>query len=580
MPPVDTPAEEFLQLYGEGAWKDWQRFLAHFDLGKGFAFLILLLPGAVGADISKRQLAEYLAGKGEYLAVLECEEFVDVRGLAERLFDLEIKPNLGGIWLGSVISESDAEIHRWKEAWHIGLTSLNQQRNPLLRRFQCPLVLVGAPWLQPLLREAAPDLWSVRTAVVHVTPALKTAPGTESNQIWQKTFQERMGEAASDPDFALEQAESLRERPGLEATRAELLRRAANGFHKHTRLEQAEKCVREAAEIYSLLAPALPDLQQDWAGTLNNLAVVLSELGRHEESLDKAQVAMRIYGQLAKARPEVFLPELAWSMSTVANSLSDLGRREEALKKAQEATLIYERFASARPDTFLPDLAMSLNNLANRLNDLGRREEALEKAQEATRVYERLANVLPDPFLPDFATSLNNLAKTLNELGRREEALEKAQQAARIHEKLAKVRPDAFLPGLANSQNNLAVILSDLGRREDALGTAQEAVRTHVQLAQDRPDAFLPRLAISFGALGSVLQRLERDSDAADSFARGIRALRPSFEKSPTVFAKLMADLCRNYVEATRKANAEPDTALLAPVTGVLAKLKQPQAKE
>jgi hypothetical protein len=41
--------------------------------------------------------------------------------------------------------------------------------------------------------------------------------------------------------------------------------------------------------------------------------------------------------------------------------LRDLSRREEALEKAQQAVSINEQLAQARPDAFLPDLARSLS---------------------------------------------------------------------------------------------------------------------------------------------------------------------------------------------------------------------------
>ena len=78
MPLAGTPTQEFLQLYGEEAWKDWQRLLAHFDLGEGFAFLVLLLPGAVGANVCRRQLEEHLACRGKHLAALPCEEYARI----------------------------------------------------------------------------------------------------------------------------------------------------------------------------------------------------------------------------------------------------------------------------------------------------------------------------------------------------------------------------------------------------------------------------------------------------------------------------------------------------------------------
>ncbi len=74
---------------------------------------------------------------------------------------------------------------------------------------------------------------------------------------------------------------------------------------------------------------------------------------------------------LAAARPDAFIPDLAMSLNNLANMLSDLGRREEALKAAEEAVGLYRPLADARPDIFIPDLAGSLNTLANTLERSG-----------------------------------------------------------------------------------------------------------------------------------------------------------------------------------------------------------------
>jgi tetratricopeptide (TPR) repeat protein len=578
-PLADTPAEQFVQFYGRAAWQDWQRLLAHFELGEGFAFLVLLLPGAVGAEICHRNLQAFLASQGKRLAEVSGEWPDDVRRLPERLLVVPPASDLGGLWIGTVIPESDPEIQRWQQAWRTGLAALNEQRNPLKARFACPLVLVGAPWLQLLLRESAPDLWSIRTGVVSVTPAPEPPTERAGGIIDVEARSQVTGEAAVDPDYTLEQAERLRGKPNLEVDRARLLLRAGAGFYGRNRSDSAENCFREAAAIFSTTAKDNRNLQSNWAGALNSLAVVLSDLGQREEALTKAEEAERISSQLARARPDSFLPDLAGTLNNLANRLGALGRREDALAKAEEAERIYAQLAEGQPDAFLPDLAMSLNNLANRLSDLGRREDALAKAEKAVRIYAQLAKARPDAFLPNLAASMNNLAAILSDLGRREEALAKAEESVRIYAQLARARSDAFLPNLALSLNTQANILSDLGRPEEAVAKVQEALRIYEQLAQIRPDVFLPDLARSLAVEGKCLFKLKRHSEAAEVLGKSIQTILPPFRALPAAFASLIKAMVSRYLQAAAAAGVEPDAVLLAPVTEILEQLKQEQAE-
>jgi hypothetical protein len=64
-----------------------------------------------------------------------------------------------------------------------------------------------------------------------------------------------------------------------------------------------------------------------------------------------------------------------------------VGRREDALTAIEEAVKIRRELAAARPDAFLPDLAGSLNNQSNRLRDVGRREDGLTAIEESVKIY-------------------------------------------------------------------------------------------------------------------------------------------------------------------------------------------------
>ena len=121
--------------------------------------------------------------------------------------------------------------------------------------------------------------------------------------------------------------------------------------------------------------------------------------------------------------------ERARWLVNLSTRLSGLGRREEALAAIEEVTGLYRQLAAARPDAFLPNLALSLNNQAVRLADLGRPEEALAAIEEAVAIRRQLAAARPGVFLPDLADSLTNNARALEALGRDTEALKARAEA-------------------------------------------------------------------------------------------------------------------------------------------------------
>ncbi|HEU0088690.1 MAG TPA: tetratricopeptide repeat protein, partial [Pseudonocardiaceae bacterium] len=128
--------------------------------------------------------------------------------------------------------------------------------------------------------------------------------------------------------------------------------------------------------------------------------------------------------RLAEANPDAYLPDLAGSLNNLAIRLAEVGQRQAALAPAQQAVEIRRVLAQANPDAYLPNLAGSLNNLAIRLAEVGQRQAALAPAQQATDTYRALAQANPDAYLPDLAMSLNNLADNLAALDRATEALD------------------------------------------------------------------------------------------------------------------------------------------------------------
>ncbi len=390
-------------------------------------------------------------------------------------------------------------------------------------------------WLKALIESGAADHPGLLVAIDSAMPEQTTRLRERAVEVTQLVL-DRLAlgfEGAEDAD--------------LLSAKSRLLNNLSVRLSDVGRRDDALEKAQQAARIYGELAASNPDaFLPDVAMSLNNLATMLRAVGRRDDALEKAQEAARIHGELAASNPDVFLPYLAMSLNNLANRLSDVGRRDDALEKAQEAARIHGELAASNPDAFLPDLARSLNNLANRLSDVGRRDDALEKAQEAVRIREQLAASNPDAFLPDLARSLNNLANRLSDVGRRDDALEKAQEAVRIYGELAASNPDAFLPDLATSLNNLATMLSDVGRREDALEKAQEAARIYGELAASNPDAFLPDLAASLNNLATMLSDVGRREDALEKAQEAVRIYGELAASNPDAFLPDLATSLNN----------------------------------
>ena len=104
---------------------------------------------------------------------------------------------------------------------------------------------------------------------------------------------------------------------------------------------------------------------------MNNLGVLLSQLGREAEALPVAKQAVQVYRQLAEANP-AHHASLAAALNICGAMLSKLGRPEEALAAGEEVAQMYRRLAYSSPAGFAPNLGSSLTILSARLWKVGR----------------------------------------------------------------------------------------------------------------------------------------------------------------------------------------------------------------
>jgi tetratricopeptide (TPR) repeat protein len=419
---------------------------------------------------------------------------------------------------------------------------LNERRE-LLRRQWGRGGIVFATTLDRFDEAAAvaPDLWTIRAMALRVG-SLPAEADVDAQPSEQSTA--RRSPNVRSPQLARQAVERALER-GDELGRLEalvILAQAESG--------ESLDVAREARALAERLLQVRTDDEgrSRVAMAMMDLAEALAHSGRPpvREALELADLAVAAWRKLAKERPDVFLPDLAQTLSNLGNLLILWGRRNEALEPTQESVEEYRKLAKDRPDAHLPDLGNGLIALGIALNSLGRREEALGATQEAVEIHRKLAKERPDVYLPNLAGALNNLGIALSLLDRREEALDATQEAVEIRRRLAEHIPEASLAPLALLLNNLGNRLNSLGRREEALEATQEAVEEYRKLANMSPDAFSPDLALSLGALGRVHADAGEYLLARDCWVEGLRTILPLFAKVPAAHARVTLLLGRD----------------------------------
>jgi len=137
-------------------------------------------------------------------------------------------------------------------------------------------------------------------------------------------------------------------------------------------------------------------------------------------------------------------PTVAADLNNLALILQDLGQTEQAQQLAERALHIDE--TTHGPDH--PDVATDLNNLATILQDLGQPEQARPLAERALHIDETTHGLDH----PAVATDLNNLAVILQDLGQLEQARPLAERAVHIAEN----RFDQNHPRVRLYRDNLA----------------------------------------------------------------------------------------------------------------------------
>ena len=331
--------------FGATAAGEWQVLLNQFNLGEGFALFALSVPDRSAAALCRRELEHFLGVQSLRLAAIEPDNPAALQELTATLLALPADPGMGAVWISGVRSIVSPEYPEWRDAWAQALNSLNQQRNPFRARFSVPVIFVGAPWVVALMRETAPDLWSVRALSLRIeTARTATQPGRMAAVAAAATVSRIEPEAANTPDLdlALGAVRALRNRPGQERALATALTRAAAAHAGQYAWLAAATAWREAADLHASLG-AEAEAAYAWT-ELGDVLVVVGDL---PAALDAFRQGMAIRERLVRQDQgnAQWQRDLSISHDRVGDVLVAQGDLPAALDAFRQGMAIRERLA-------------------------------------------------------------------------------------------------------------------------------------------------------------------------------------------------------------------------------------------
>jgi hypothetical protein len=150
----------------------WRLLKTHLALSKGFTFIIVTTPDAGTAHKVAANLRSLIPDESTW------RKFdLDPDQPADSLAQDFLRLDKGGrpqvlMWVDTA-ARALASLERMRGYWEQAFTSLNRRRNQLASDLRGTLALVGTPEMVDALREFAPDLWSIRSAYISFSSALK-----------------------------------------------------------------------------------------------------------------------------------------------------------------------------------------------------------------------------------------------------------------------------------------------------------------------------------------------------------------------------------------------------------------------
>ncbi|MCP4114227.1 MAG: tetratricopeptide repeat protein [Desulfobacteraceae bacterium] len=287
----------------------------------------------------------------------------------------------------------------WTKARLSFLTRLNEQREPLRKALNSPLVLVLPLEERPRIKQLIPDLWAIRDFSME-TGSWSSLEGDHS----QAPAKEPVKVHTLSPfDTSLVQEwERLKKKNTLDRGFFLAAQRAldvclSSGQHRlAVRIAESQ---RESAKNRLQQTGETRESLRDLSVSLNNVGNTAKALGEWEKAQalfeESLEIRRRILGQIGET-PES-LRDLSVSLDNVGNTAEALGEWEKAQALFEESLEISRRILGQIGETpeSLRDLSVSLENVGKVAKELGQLEKARAFFEEGVSIARILHGLLP-----------------------------------------------------------------------------------------------------------------------------------------------------------------------------------------
>ena len=153
---------------GSPGEEEWQRLRQQLELAQGFWLGFVFAPSPGQAAELRSRTEQLLRAHARHTKVVSPRTPNELSSALSDVFAKD-SADAGCVWIECVRSDSplaDGTTGQWTLAWDSLLLRANERREAIRRHLSGGLVFAAPPEIKPRARDAAPDLWSLRSLVL------------------------------------------------------------------------------------------------------------------------------------------------------------------------------------------------------------------------------------------------------------------------------------------------------------------------------------------------------------------------------------------------------------------------------